>query len=159
MATKTVVIWSALEKRAALSWCKDHQCPQRILTTTNGRYVKHKLIRTFLCTIMLTALTDISSEVEWPGRAWHIEGPTSKIITTASLVTHIKWRIILCDSFETHTNAAWIKNSRSPSGLRILFRMVWGNIGVFLFNFLGNYKVWVIWSLRYREWRKRSTRW
>ena len=43
---------------------------------------------TFLCTIMLMAFTDVSREVAWPGAAWHIEGLTSRIITTASCVNN-----------------------------------------------------------------------
>ena len=43
---------------------------------------------TFLCMIMLMAFTEVSREVAWPGAAWHIEGLTSRIITTASCVNN-----------------------------------------------------------------------
>ena len=49
--------------------------------------VKQSLL-TFLCIIMLMAFTDVSREVAWPGAAWHIEGLTSRIITTASCVNN-----------------------------------------------------------------------
>lgn len=72
---------------------------------------------TFLCRIMLMAFTDVSREVAWPGAAWHIEGLTSRIITTASCVnnTHKQKKILV------NNTSHWFSSRGRLEG-----RGVWG---------------------------------
>ena len=67
-----------------------------------ARWLVKQNFLTFLCRIMLTAFTDVSREVAWPGAAWHIEGLTSRIITTASCVNNTHKQKNTCKQHMSH---------------------------------------------------------